>query len=271
MESLTQCLICGADRLDPLIAVDGWTIVECRACRLGMLSPRPDDKELSALYQEPYFASHGMDRDSTGEVARRIRDQRKRVNLVKSFVRGGKLLDVGCAVGYFLAAANREGFAVEGVERSVWAAEEAKRRFSVNAHVGDIDRLADGEPRFDAVTMWHVLEHTPDAASALTAARTLLRAKGKLFIEVPNYLGTDAKGYGTDWSGWDVPNHLWHFTPGSLSKLLAKCGFQVVSIKRHPSTYIRNRLKTIPVVGLFRNLVCLLYSGRDFTVVAAKA
>lgn len=62
-----------------------------------------------------------------------------------------------------------------------------------------------------------------------------------------------------------------HFTPGSLSSLLVKCGFEVIALKRHPSSYVRNALKTIPVVGLFRNLVCLFYAGRDFTLVARKA
>lgn len=271
MESLTKCLICGADRLDPLVAIDRWTVVECRSCRLGMLSPRPDPSELSTLYEEQYFVAHEMRCRSAAEMARGLRDQRKRLALVRSFVRGGRLLDVGCAVGDFLAAAKQRGFEVEGVEYSAWAADEATRRLGVPVRVGDIHRLAGGDRRFDAVTMWHVLEHTRDPVADLTAVRGVLSDGGRLFIELPNYQSIDAQRSGAAWAGWQLPYHLWHFTPGALSILLVKCGFDVIALKRHPSSYVRNALKTIPVVGLFRNLVCLFYAGRDFTLVARKA
>lgn len=271
MESLTTCLICGADRLDPLVAIDRWTVVECRACGLGILSSRPDPSELSTLYEEQYFAAHELRCRSATEVARGIRSQRKRLALVRSFVRGGRLLDVGCAVGDFLVAAKRRGFEVEGVEYSAWAADEAIRRLGVPVLVGDIHRLAGGGRRFDAVTMWHVLEHTRDPIADLTAARGLLSNGGRLFIELPNYQSIDAKRSGAEWQGWQLPYHFWHFTPASLSSLLVKCGFEVIALKRHPSSYVRNALKPIPLVGLFRNLVCLFYAGRDFTLVARKA
>ena len=272
MESLTQCLICGADRLDPLIAVDGWTIVECRACRLGMLSPRPEEKELADLYDQSYFKARVCGhRELDDEVARGVREQRKRVALVRRFVNGGRLLDVGCAVGYFLAAAKRAGFEAEGLERSGWAAREARQRFSVHVPTGDIFSITGGSQRFEAITLWHMLEHARDPAAVLRAVRDLLAEGGKVFIELPNYRSVDAKGYGTEWTGWDLPYHLWHFTPESLSTLLTACGFNVLLVKHHPSTYIRNRLRRMPVVSHLRNLICLFYSGRDMTVVAGKA
>ena len=101
--------------------------------------------------------------------------------------------------------------------------------------------------------------------------RDLLTEGGKVFIELPNYRSVDAKGYGTEWTGWDLPYHLWHFTPESLSRLLTTCGFNVRLVKRHPSTYVRNKLRTIPVVSVLRNLVCLFFSGRDMTIVASKS
>jgi ubiquinone/menaquinone biosynthesis C-methylase UbiE len=271
VESLSTCLICGADRLDPLVAIDRWTVVECRDCGLGILSPRPDPSELSTLYEEPYFVAQEMRHRSAAEADRGLRAQRKRVALVRSFVRGGRLLDVGCAVGDFLVAAKRRGFEVEGVEYSAWAADEAIRRLGGPVHIGDIHRLAGSDRRFDAVTMWHVLEHTRDPIADLTAARGVLSDGGWLFIELPNYQSIDAKRSGPDWQGWQLPYHFWHFTPGSLSRLLVKCGFEVIALKRHPSSYVRNALKPIPLVGLFRNLVCLFYPGRDFTLVARKA
>ena len=272
MESLTKCLICGADRLDPLIAVDGWTIVECRACRLGMLSPRPDEKELADLYDQSYFEARVCGhRGSDDEVARGVRWQRKRVALVRRFVNGKRLLDVGCAVGYFLAAAKRAGFEAEGVEWSDWAAQETRMRFSISVTTGDIFSITGGTQHFDAITLWHMLEHARDPRAVLLAARELLTEGGKVFVELPNYRSVDARCDKNEWVGWQLPYHLWHFSPESLSTLLTTCGFNVLLVKRHPSTYVRNKLRTMPVVSVLRNLVCLFYSGRDMTIVAGKS
>ena len=272
METVTACPICHTDQMTPLIAIDRWTIAECRICQLGMLSPRPDAAELSDLYQETYFDRVSLGQPATQAVVeRRVRESRKRVTLVRSYLRRGRLLDVGCATGYFLEAARRAGFSVAGIEHSGWAVEEANRLFGVNARAGELSDLIGRDERYDGVTMWHVLEHTRDPKESLHAVKTLLKKGGVVFIELPNYLSVDARREGVAWSGWDVPYHLWHFTPASLSRLLTLCGFRVLRIKRHPSSAMRNHFRSIPWLWPFRNLLCLFYSGRDFTIVATPS
>lgn len=272
MESVATCPICQSSQITPLVAIDQWRIVECPACQFGMLSPRPDVDELPELYQETYFDRHAIGQSTTREtVIHRLRDQRKRVKLVQSYLRRGRLLDVGCATGYFLEAARRAGFTVTGIEQSVWAAAEANRLFGVNAKVGDLADLVGCGQRYDGITMWHVLEHTPDPKESLHAVKALLREGGIVFIELPNYRSVDAQREGVTWGGWQVPYHLWHFTPGSLSRLLTLCGFRVLLIKRHPSSAMRNHFRSIPWLRPLRNLLCLFYSGRDFTIVATSS
>lgn len=271
MESVLQCPICGVTDLRPLTRVEGWTINECRPCALGILSPRPDEVELSQLYHESYFSTHAIGYAKTDEErAQAIHWQEKRAACVRPHSSGQKLLDVGCASGYFLAAARRYGFDVEGVERSLWAAEEAKKQFDVPVTVGDVDDLKGRESWFDVVTMWHSLEHTKDPVSTLRSVSRLLRDGGILVVELPNYQSVDAKGYGAEWTGWSVPYHFWHFTPSALTQLLRQLGFEIKVIEIHPSEYVNQRLKAVPLLGRFSARVARWYTGRDFMTVAIK-
>jgi SAM-dependent methyltransferase len=272
MEPVAACCLCGSEQLDLLIEVEHWRIVECRRCELGMLASRPAETQLAALYQEAYFSAHSIGyAKGESDIEKGVRGQRKRVRWAKALAPpGGTLLDVGCASGYFLAAARQSGLDAEGVEVSSWAAEEAKQRFGLRVTVGQISDVPGPHPRFDVVTMWHSLEHTRDPIATLTIVHGLLRDGGILAIELPNYQSVDARGYGLSWSGWSVPYHFWHFSPKSLSALVRRCGFDVRMIKTLPSSYIKDRVRRIPVVGLFRNLIAKWYVGRDLVLVAAK-
>ena len=269
-ELMVRCPLCGAADLAPLIRVKEWEIVECRRCLLGMLASPPDEAELSRLYSEQYFADHAIGYTQVEEARHRgVRGQHKRAEMVKRWKRGGRLLDVGCASGYFLAAARACGFEAEGVELSTWAAEEARKHFGVRVTIGESDILG-REPRFDAITMWHSLEHTRDPLATVRAARALLRPGGVLAIELPNHRSLDAEKYGEAWTGWSVPYHLWHFSPQSLSVLLDRGGFELKAMKTSPSQYVRERLKRVPVLGLLRKPIAACFTGRDVTAVAVR-
>lgn len=272
METVGACCLCGSGQLVPLIEVGDWRIVECPRCELAILASRPTESRLAALYQETYFSAHSIGyANGQADDEKGVRGQRKRVGWVSAFApAGARLLDVGCASGYFLAAARRRGFDVEGVEVSEWAAGEAMRRFGVSVTVGQIGDIPGPHPRFDVVTMWHSLEHTRDPVTTLATAHRLLRDGGILAIELPNYRSVDARGYGPLWSGWSVPYHFWHFSPASLSALVRRCGFDVRMIKLLSSSYIKEKVRCIPIVGLFRNLIAKWFVGRDLVLIASK-
>ena len=80
---------------------------------------------------------------------------------------------------------------------------------------------------FDVITLWHVLEHVHDLNGYLKAFASILKPDGTLLVAVPNHLSADAKKYGAKWAAFDVPRHLWHFTPLSMEKLFAKHGFSI--------------------------------------------
>jgi predicted SAM-dependent methyltransferase len=84
---------------------------------------------------------------------------------------------------------------------------------------------------FDAVTLWHVLEHVHDLSKYIQQLKALLKEKGRLFIAVPNYTATDAAVYKEYWAAYDVPRHLYHFSPRSMQALMEKNGLKVLLYK----------------------------------------
>ena len=84
---------------------------------------------------------------------------------------------------------------------------------------------------FDVITMWHVLEHVHDLHPYMERLKELLSREGYLVIAVPNYTSTDARQYGNYWASYDVPRHLYHFSPQSMKKLLEIHGLQLKEMK----------------------------------------
>jgi predicted SAM-dependent methyltransferase len=87
---------------------------------------------------------------------------------------------------------------------------------------------------WDAISMWHVLEHVHALDAYLDQFSKLLAPGGKLLIAVPNYTSWDAEKYGAGWAAYDVPRHLYHFSPASMQRLLEQHGFKLVRMKRMP-------------------------------------
>ena len=76
------------------------------------------------------------------------------------------------------------------------------------------------------ITAWHVVEHLPDPRVFFEQALKSLADNGKLFVALPNYNSWDANKYGAMWAAYDVPRHLWHFSPKGLISMAKDCGFE---------------------------------------------
>ena len=157
----------------------------------------------------------------------------------------GRLLDVGSGRGRFLGAAKAVGWAVVGIELEPGMAEATSRRFGVEVVVGDaISPSVRGS--FDVITMWHVLEHLPDPRAALDRAAGLLRPGGTLIVSVPNNDSLQARLGGDAWLHLDIPRHIYHFNPGSLSRLVEHAGLKVERIGHfYPEMEVLGVIQTI--------------------------
>ena len=206
--------------VDHMVSGETFSVEFCRQCNLGITNPRPD--RIAAYYDSPAYVSHldqgqGMMGRIYG-IARMFASWAK-VRLIASATKKskGSLLDYGCGVGFFASRAERRGWQVQGVELSDLARARAQEKLKSGIVVSSRDELP--EAKYDAVTLFHVLEHLDDPAETLQWIRGRLNPGGAIIVALPNYASPDARHYGSFWAAWDVPIHYWHFTKESMTEL----------------------------------------------------
>ncbi len=231
---MPTCAICGTDSRSPLFSKSGYDYTRCTGCGWAHLDPLPAERESRALYAEGYFkqGAAGGYVDYAGDEALHRRNARARCRLLPAPPANGAgcLLDVGCAVGFFLDEARRLGWRVSGVEPSPWASAEARRRFDVEIH-DSLHAAAEAGDR-DAVTFFQVLEHLPLPVEALARAHACLRPGGLVVIETWDRESLVARLFGSHWQQVTPPSVIHLFTRRDLGALLEKTGYRLRSIRR---------------------------------------
>ena len=202
-------------------------LVRCRRCALLFVNPRvPAGAMLDgyAAGADPVYVSQMPARVRT--FAHTVRD------LTRLRPARGRLLDVGTAAGAFLKAASDDGWDVTGIEPNHWLAEWGRREFGVAIHDGSIDTVPLPEGSFDAVTLWDVIEHTPDPLQALRRVRSLLAPGGLLVVNYPDIGSWIARMLRRKWPFLSSV-HLYYFTRQTIRAALDRAGFDVIEIKPH--------------------------------------
>lgn len=192
--------------------------------------PQPSAENLGRYYESDDYISHTDGKRSLFEKLYHVIKQkalRDKIKLVQGFKpQKGKLLDIGAGTGDFLVVAKANGWNVTGIEPSEKAKDIAKAK-----GVSFAESLAGIEDNsFDAVTLWHVLEHVPDVEKQISELKRIIKPDGVIVVAVPNFKSYDAKHYGSYWAAYDVPRHLWHFSKTAMQQLFGVQGMDVVKI-----------------------------------------
>jgi 2-polyprenyl-3-methyl-5-hydroxy-6-metoxy-1,4-benzoquinol methylase len=167
-------------------------------------------------------------------VRKHMLEKKARLVMKASGCSLGKLLDIGTGTGYFPSIMVEKGWEVEAIEKNAHARAYAKERFGLD--VKPEDALATLQPGvFDVITLWHVMEHLEDLNKTWNRLYELLTDTGILIVAVPNCASYDAEKYGANWAAYDVPRHLWHFTPATMQQWGSKQGF--IMAERHPMPF----------------------------------
>ena len=220
---------------DQTVSQENFEIWECGSCTTRFTQSVPGNDEIGKYYQSENYISHSDTKEglinSLYHIVRKLTLQRKR-NLVRRRVgvEEGKILDVGCGTGAFLHTMQEAGWEVTGLEPDMIAREKARVMYGIAPDPSE--KLFQLPPHsYDAITMWHVLEHVHELHAYLDQLKKLLKTGGKIFVAVPNYTSLDASIYRENWAGYDVPRHLYHFSPASMSRLLSQHGFNLEKMK----------------------------------------
>lgn len=280
METLDICPVCAGRNLLPALEVvdssvsrERFQLVDCAACGFRFTNPRPAASNLDRYYQSAEYISHT---NSSVTLRERIYQRVRRFTLsakyrlVHRYEPHGRVLDIGCGTGEFLAYLKSRGYLVSGVEPSLKAREMAiaTHALEVVPELAAVRRMEG----FRVITLWHVLEHLPDLHETLKKLFSQLADGGLLVIAVPDRDSWDTQHYGADWAAWDVPRHLSHFRQQDIRKLLHEHGFELCCIKKmwFDAPYVamlseglRGRgqgaaLVIGGLVGLWSNLMALL-------------
>lgn len=238
----TQCPSCGSKAIavkslvkDFSVSGESFSLMTCENCKLTFTQDVPDESEIGLYYKTEQYISHSdTNRGIINKLYHIIRwkTTRSKRNLVKkeTGMEHGKLLDIGGGTGSFMRVMEDAGWNVVGIEPDESARKNALRINNIQLYAPDkMGNLEDSS--FDAITMWHVLEHVHGIKNQIRQIGRLLKKEGVLFIAVPNHNSWDARYYGVYWAAWDVPRHLYHFTPESMCYLWKENGFEVVGIK----------------------------------------
>jgi SAM-dependent methyltransferase len=204
-----------------------FQVLRCGACGLARTSPQPRPERMAAYYPPAYYGAASSRRfPAVVEWLQRVL-YGGRARAVERLAGGrGRVLDVGCGRGFLLEAFRRRGWAVQGTELDDTSAAHARQVLGLDVETGPAESWPWPDGHFDAVVIWHVLEHLAEPRLALERARRLLRPGGVLMVGVPNFASTEARLAGAGWFHLDVPRHVVHLTPEWLEGALAAAGFE---------------------------------------------
>ncbi len=236
------CNLCGSDSREPYCPENGLGLVQCQNCGFVYVSPRPDPEELYSLYGETYFHNNksgvvGYSNYIHDEANIRKTAQR-RLRHLEGFIQPGRLLDVGCATGFFIDEAHKRGWTVEGLDVSTYGVAYARREFGLTAHEGALTGLDLPGEAYDLLTMWDVIEHVPDPVAYVREAARLLRPGGMISLATPDVDSLPARLAGKRWVGYKLSEeHVYYFSIKTLTRMLNEAGFEVVNV-RHIGKYV---------------------------------
>ena len=236
------CPICNTTDIQQQLSAKDYTVSQekfavwhCNACTARFTQDAPAPDAIGAYYASENYISHsdtkkGIINSLYHLVRKRTLGAKRRLVINETVILKGRILDIGCGTGAFLDTMKEAGWSITGLEPDEAARKKAIELYDIHPQEpGKLFELPAAS--FNAITMWHVLEHVHELHAYIKQIATLLAANGKLFIAVPNYTSKDAGMYKEYWAAYDVPRHLYHFSPQSMEKLLSIHGLKLTAVK----------------------------------------
>jgi len=265
MEPLSQnehrstCDICGSAETEAKFVAEDrlasnsqtFIISQCVGCGVLRTFPEMSDIELAESYPQEYWGE-----EPSKEWIIRSQSE-KTAFLDETVIKGGRILDVGCGSGYFLRALGGSRWDRFGVETGSAAVEAARRHLGdKNVVEGGLEDSSFDNESFDVITFWSSLEHMNHPRAALIEAHRILKADGRLIVQLPNAESYQSRLFKGNWFALDAPRHRYHFSAKVLRRFLNENGFAIEKItfssKEHNAHALRQSLKSklsTPVIG----------------------
>ncbi|MFI5188489.1 MAG: class I SAM-dependent methyltransferase [Chitinophagales bacterium] len=238
----THCPVCGSTLIHPVLSAKDYTVSEknfsiwqCDACSLRFTQDVPDIDTIGEYYKSENYISHtntskGLINRLYQLIRKRTLKQKRKLVIKITGIKQGALLDLGSGTGAFVNEMKINGWNVTGLEPDPGAREVARETFNCELkNTNELFHLPQNS--FNAITLWHVLEHVHDLQNYVRQLKNLLQQNGKIVIAVPNYTSFDASAYKEYWAAYDVPRHLYHFSPSAIKFLIETNGMKIINCR----------------------------------------
>lgn len=215
-------------------SVESFELLQCNGCGLAQTWPVPDSLAMDRYYSNDYYGGGAKKFSGIVEALTVMGNSlraRKILSVIKNVkINGGsiKILDIGCGRANLLQRLKEMGCKCFGIERKEYQTETNKQDFEI--HKGSLEGRNFKDSFFDAVVIWHVLEHLHKPLKTLDEVTRITREGGIVAIAVPNFSSLQSRWFKTSWFHLDLPRHLFHFNVDNLSRALVQRGFIIHSV-----------------------------------------
>lgn len=259
----TGCNICESKDSEFMFKKHGFDVARCKKCGLIYVDIKMEN--LKEIYNKDYYSGDKVTQSKyndkeTYEKMRLLneyhryhdymgnREQKEkclekvleRIEIIK---KSGKILDVGCAAGFFLNIAKKHEWETYGVEISEYASDYARNKLGLNVFTGELMGAKFPDKHFDVIAMWDVIEHMQDPSASLKEAHRILKDDGLLIITTGDVSSLNAKIEGIEnWYLMAPPWHLYYFSKETLKKILKKNRFKPIELRTDGITLSNNHI-----------------------------
>jgi 2-polyprenyl-3-methyl-5-hydroxy-6-metoxy-1,4-benzoquinol methylase len=286
-----RCPVCGSAEATLRYRITGFRVYDCSDCALVYLWPQLDPQQVREMFTRLYTEGEGSVPELRSYYGFTYEDvpANPLVQLYESWLdrieavrKPGRLLDIGCGTGLFLAVARRRGWQPHGIDDCVEATAHAREHFGLEVSNGEFGAFAAQGMRFDAITMWDIIEHAREPVGLLGAARDVLAPGGVIGISTPNQRSIldvvagalyRATGGHVTWplEKFYIEQHFLYFSPATLSDALGRAGLSALSLRRELTDLRRLTLSPLNRAALVAMFALARVTGLENRLFALAA
>jgi len=244
------CVVCQNSEIRKAFVKQQKDFFRCASCGLIFIHPMPSLLELKDLYDKSYYTPWQAREGKMSDIKRhKSATFQKWIGVIEKHVAKGRILDIGCAMGFFLEVAQARGWEPYGVEVSEYSHAIASRKFSNRIFSGDLLDAHFACDHFDAVTLFDVIEHQRQPLETFKEVYRILKPRGIMALSTMNTCSLSSRFMGEKWPHYK-PEHLYCFSPSNMALALKACGFELLEIKKAKKVlnlrYIHSYFQTYP-------------------------
>ncbi|MEO7834866.1 MAG: class I SAM-dependent methyltransferase [Ginsengibacter sp.] len=231
-----------------LFEKNGYPIYECTKCKLRFSKLEDTSDHLTNVYSDDYFFAGGSGYPNYLEEKKQLYNSGIRyAKIISRFTTPGKVLDVGCAAGFYLKGFEKSGWKCVGIEPNDTIASYGRNELNLNIVTGDLESFQT-EEKFDLVNLIEVIGHFYDLSKAMSKVQDLVNKEGLVLVESWDHSSKIARFFGKSWHAYCPPSVITWFSGKTLAELFNCYGFDLITTGK-PSKKIKGS-HALELVGI---------------------